>query len=41
LKKNYSYTVMWSEETLKYIRYCLEHPSLSYVDSDPITALLF
>ena len=30
---------MWSEETLKYVGYCLDHPSLSYVDSDPVEAL--
>lgn len=30
---------MWSEETLKYVGYCLEHPSLSYIDSDPVEAL--
>lgn len=38
-RKNYSYRVMWSEETLKYVGYCLEHPSLSYIDSDPVEAL--
>lgn len=30
---------MWSEETLKYVGYCLEPPSLSYIDSDPVEAL--
>jgi len=30
---------MWSEETLKYVGYCLEHPFLSYIDSDPVEAL--
>ncbi|OAL76795.1 hypothetical protein AY606_12570 [Acinetobacter sp. SFB] len=38
-KKNYSYKVMWSEDTLKYVGYCLEYPSLSYVDSDPVETL--
>jgi len=30
---------MWSEEKLKYVGYCLEQPSLSYVDSDPVEVL--
>jgi len=38
-KKQYSYQIIWSEKSLKYVAYCLEQPSLSYVDSDPVEAL--
>ena len=30
---------MLSEEKLIYVSYCLEHPFLSYIDSDPVEAL--
>ncbi len=36
---HYSYRVMWSPEDEEWVGTCLEFPSLSHLDADPLDAL--
>lgn len=37
--RKYGYRVVWSEEDGEFVATCLEFPSLSHLDKDPVSAM--